>query len=64
MLPDELCSDHDLAAIADTSPRSAEELAAITAFGPLTAARLFAPIRAALDGAADVGTDSLESSDH
>jgi DNA helicase II / ATP-dependent DNA helicase PcrA len=63
MLPDELCSDHDLATIADRSPRSAEELAAVTAFGPLTAARLFAPIRAALDGAAGLGTDSLESSD-
>jgi DNA helicase-2/ATP-dependent DNA helicase PcrA len=61
MLPDELCSDHDLATIADLSPRSAEELAAITAFGPLTAARLFAPIRAALDGAVSIGADSLES---
>jgi hypothetical protein len=57
MLPDELCSDHDLATIADLSPRSAEELAAVTAFGPLTAARLFAPIRAALDGARN-GSDS------
>jgi len=61
MLPDELCSDHDLATIVDVSPRSAEELAAVTAFGPLTAARLFAPIRAALDGAGGSGPDSLES---
>jgi DNA helicase-2/ATP-dependent DNA helicase PcrA len=60
MLPDELCSDHDLATIADASPRSAEELAAITGFGPLTAARLFAPIRAALDGTRN-GSDSPAS---
>jgi DNA helicase II / ATP-dependent DNA helicase PcrA len=50
MLPDELCSDRDLATIVGASPRSPEELAAVTGFGPLTAARLFAPIRSALDG--------------
>jgi DNA helicase II / ATP-dependent DNA helicase PcrA len=50
MLPDELCSDRDLATIAGTSPRSPEELAAVTGLGPLTAAKLFAPIRSALDG--------------
>ena len=50
MLPDELCSDRDLATIVGASPRSPEELAAVTGFGPLTAARLFPPIRSALDG--------------
>jgi DNA helicase II / ATP-dependent DNA helicase PcrA len=50
ILPDELCSDRDLATIVGASPRSPEELAAVTGFGPLTAARLFAPIRSALDG--------------
>jgi DNA helicase-2/ATP-dependent DNA helicase PcrA len=51
VLPGELCSDRDLAVIAGASPRSPEELAAVTGFGPLTAARLFPPIRSALDGA-------------
>jgi superfamily II DNA helicase RecQ len=51
MLPVELCSDRDLAVIAGALPRSAEELAAVTGFGPLTAARLFPPIRSALDDA-------------
>jgi DNA helicase II / ATP-dependent DNA helicase PcrA len=50
VLPGELCSDRDLAVIAGASPRSPEELAAVTGFGPLTAARLFPPIRSALDG--------------
>jgi DNA helicase II / ATP-dependent DNA helicase PcrA len=50
VLPGELCSDRDLAVIAGASPRSPEELAAVTGFGPLTAARLFRPIRCALDG--------------
>jgi DNA helicase II / ATP-dependent DNA helicase PcrA len=50
MLPDELCSDRDLATIVGSSPRSPEELAAVTGLGPLTAAKLFAPIRSALDG--------------
>jgi ATP-dependent DNA helicase UvrD/PcrA len=50
LMPDELCSDRDLATIVGASPRSPEELAAVTAFGPLTAAKLFDPIRSALDG--------------
>ncbi len=50
MLPDELCSDRDLATIVGASPRTPEELAAVTGLGPLTAAKLFAPIRSALDG--------------
>ena len=57
MLPDELCSDRDLVRIVGASPRSPEELASITGLGPLTAARLFAPIRSALDGE-DSATDS------
>jgi DNA helicase-2/ATP-dependent DNA helicase PcrA len=49
VLPGELCSDRDLARIAGASPRSPAELAAVTGFGPLTAVRLFEPIRSALD---------------
>jgi DNA helicase II / ATP-dependent DNA helicase PcrA len=61
MLPEGLCSDRDLATIVDSSPRSPEELAAVTTFGPLTAARLFPPIRSALDGEGTAAVDSIES---
>ena len=50
VLPSEVCSDADLEAIAAAAPATAAELAAATTFGPLTAARLFPGIRAALDG--------------
>jgi ribonuclease D len=49
LLPDQICSDDDLAAIAASPPATAEELASITSFGPIAAARLFPPIRRALD---------------
>ena len=51
MLPAQICSDDDLTAIATTPPSSPEELAALTGFGPITAAKLFQPIKAALDAA-------------
>ena len=51
VLPAEVCSDADLEAIAAAGPTTAEDLAAATTLGPLTAARLFPAIRAALDGA-------------
>jgi DNA helicase-2/ATP-dependent DNA helicase PcrA len=53
LLPDQICSDDDLLAIATTPPSSAEELTSLTGFGPIAAARLFPPIRHALDAAAD-----------
>ena len=52
ILPTELCSDADLAAIAAAHPTDADELAAVTSMGVLTAARLFPGIRAAFDQAA------------
>ena len=52
ILPTELCSDADLAAIATTHPIDADELATVTSMGVLTAARLFPGIRAAFDQAA------------
>jgi DNA helicase-2/ATP-dependent DNA helicase PcrA len=51
MLPAQICSESDLAAIAASPPRSPAELAALGAFGPATAARHFDAIRAALDAA-------------
>jgi ribonuclease D len=51
LLPAQICSDDDLLAIAAASPASPEELADLVSFGPVTAATLFGPIRAALDTA-------------
>ena len=51
LLPDQICSDDDLLAIASTPPTSPEELTSLTTFGPIAAARLFPPIRKALDTA-------------
>lgn len=51
MLPAQICSDADLAAIAASPPSSASDLVAVTGFGPATAARHFGAIRAALDDA-------------
>ena len=48
VLPPEVCSDADLAAIADGRPTTPAELATLTSMGPLTAARLFPSIDAAL----------------
>lgn len=50
VLPEMICSDADLDAIARTPPADADELAARTTLGRLTAGRLFPGIRAALDG--------------
>ena len=50
VLPSEVCSDADLEAIALACPATPAELTAATTFGPLTAARLFPGLRAALDG--------------
>ena len=51
LLPDQICTDDELAAIANTPPADADELSSMTGFGPLTATRMFASIKAALDGA-------------
>ncbi len=48
-LPAAICSDADLDAIAETPPADADELAARTTLGRLTAGRLFPGIRGALD---------------
>ncbi len=50
ILPAEVCSDSDLDAIVAADPDDPAALAEATRFGPLTAARLFPAIRAALDG--------------
>ena len=48
ILPAELCSDRDLQAIAAARPVTADELADVTSFGLLTAARLLPGLRDAL----------------
>jgi len=40
VLPTQLCADRDLDSIARTRPTDVDELAAVTSFGPITAARL------------------------
>ena len=50
ILPDEVCTDADLHAIATADPVTPDDLAAVTGLGILTATRLFPGIRAALDG--------------
>ncbi len=40
ILPTQVCTDRDLRAIAEVRPHSADELAAATSFGPMTAERL------------------------
>ena len=52
ILPTELCTDAELTAIAAAHPTSADELAAVTSIGVLTAARLLPGIRAAFEEAA------------
>ena len=68
ILPDQLCSDSSLRAVADDPPRSADELAERTGLGVLTARRLFPGIAETLasvgrsgDGAADDQTESSAS---
>jgi hypothetical protein len=51
LLPAQICSDADLAAIAASPPSIADELSELASFGPVTAAQVFEPIRAALDAA-------------
>ena len=51
LLPAQICSDADLSAIAAAPPSSPDELSALASFGPVTAAQVFEPIRAALDAA-------------
>jgi hypothetical protein len=50
LLPEDLCTDGDLTAIAAANPATAADLAAATHLGALTATRLFPGIRRALDG--------------
>jgi len=40
VLPQQVCSDRDLAAIARHRPSTVEELESVTSLGPLTAAKL------------------------
>jgi DNA helicase-2/ATP-dependent DNA helicase PcrA len=49
-LPEQVCSDADLRAIAADPPGSAEQLAALTGMGPVSAATQFPALRAVLDG--------------
>ena len=51
LLPAQICSDDDLSAIAAAPPSSADELSTLASFGPVTAAQVFEPIRAALEAA-------------
>ena len=50
VLPEALCTDAALAAIADGTPATADELDALTGLGPITSRRLFAGIADALAG--------------
>lgn len=50
IVPDAVCTDRALAAIAERPPVTAEELDALTGLGLLTSRRLFAEVTAALDG--------------
>ena len=51
VMPGELCTDAQLAAIATTDPATAAQLAEVTGLGELTATRLLPGIRRALDAA-------------
>ncbi len=53
VLPDQLCSTRDLAAIADGRPADAGELERMTSFGPITARRLAPQILEIVTGAGD-----------
>lgn len=49
LLPHQICTDDEISAIAAAAPTTPAELSAVTSFGPVSASRHFAPIRAALD---------------
>lgn len=51
VLPESLCTDHEMTEILTADPLSVEELVEATGFGRITAGRLFPAIRQALDGA-------------
>jgi DNA helicase-2/ATP-dependent DNA helicase PcrA len=51
ILPDAVCTDSALAAIADARPIDATELDAVTGFGPITSGRLFQGVAEALAAA-------------
>ncbi len=61
VLPVQLCSDRDLASIARARPTTAEELAAATSFGQITAERL-APQILEIVRSIDVGRSDLDQS--
>lgn len=48
ILPEEICSDQALSAIASSPPATSDELSSIAGIGPITASRLFSDIAAAL----------------
>jgi len=57
VLPHQVCSDRDLAAIARHRPSTVEELASITSLGPLTAAKLGPELFEMMSGRQANGTD-------
>ena len=59
LLPAQICSDADLTAIAAAPPSSPADLSTLASFGPVTAARVFEPIRAALDDAERLGGEPI-----
>jgi DNA helicase-2/ATP-dependent DNA helicase PcrA len=61
VLPVQLCSDRDLASIAQARPTTAEELAAATSFGQITAERL-APQILEIVRSVDVGRSDRDQS--
>jgi ATP-dependent DNA helicase UvrD/PcrA len=63
ILPDELCAEADLRAIAAARPTTPDELAAATSLGLLTATRLLPGIRDALDLSFDSAPIGRESKD-
>jgi DNA helicase-2/ATP-dependent DNA helicase PcrA len=67
ILPDELCADADLRAIAAARPTTADELAAATSLGLLTASRLLPGITEALQLSFDsdpIGPQSKDRTPH
>ena len=52
LTPQQVCTDEQLSAIVRKRPRTVDELITATGLGPITAARLFDGIAAALDDAA------------
>jgi DNA helicase-2/ATP-dependent DNA helicase PcrA len=56
LLPEAVCPDSALAAIADSPPADAEQLDRLIGLGPITSRRLFPAIAAAIDAAQDRST--------